>query len=575
MIGAVRYRGRVVQTGYEIGTGSIATGVRPVASISSDHNAERAIHRWAQRQAWRQLLPAVYQFQIVLNGKDNLGTSPGLSTHAALLPHEVFASLYSQSPALFEYLMSGGSNNVIDWWRNAQLCDSAWCSSHPGVANQPDPAKRIPLGIHGDDAGMAGLESVLAITWGSVSGAQVSTLDTRIAFTMVKTREVIDVVTMDEIYGVLVWSFEALTSGRFPSADHTGKLFSMTHHPDRYAKRGDFLAAGIVGCWSEMRGDWKFLKEAYRLKEHYNNHMHICHLCGVVKDTLNMGMIYTNFKQDALHRRTLVTSAEFKALYMGRAFASLLLLPGFCIWRVYFDYMHTHDLGITQLVVPSVMKELSAPSSTAFNGDGRQAKLDDAYRKYKRWASNNMVKSVVGRKFTVRIWCKGKYPHVTQNAAKAAAIRSMLYWLDIVCSRHTTTAHDATRASMVKSFVNADRTCRRAGRFLTPAQHSTLCTHIETALVNYNALASESLNEGSYLYKCIPKMHAATHVYDVRTNPRRTHCYADEDMVGKLKKIYNACHGASAPMRALQRYCILVGMRWWIALHEIRGLPYC
>ena len=58
-----------------------------VASISSDHNAERAIHRWAQRQAWRQLLPAVYQFQIVLNGKDNLGTSPGLSTHAALLPH--------------------------------------------------------------------------------------------------------------------------------------------------------------------------------------------------------------------------------------------------------------------------------------------------------------------------------------------------------------------------------------------------------------------------------------------------------------------------------------------------------
>ena len=297
-----------------------------VASISSDHNAERAIHRWAQRQAWRQLLPAVYQLQIVLNGKDNLGTSPGLSTHAALLPHEVFASLYSQSPALFEYLMSGGSNNLIDWWRNAQLCDSAWCSSHPGVANQPDPAKRIPLGIHGDDAGMAGLESVLAITWESVSGAQASTLDTRIAFTMAKTREVIDVVAMDEIYGVLAWSFEALTSGRFPSADHTGKLFSMTHHPDRYAKRGGFLAAGIVGCWSEMSGDLKFLKEAYRFKEHYNNHMHICHLCGVVKDTLNMGMIYTNFKQDALHRRTLVTSAGFKASYMGMAFALVLLL---------------------------------------------------------------------------------------------------------------------------------------------------------------------------------------------------------------------------------------------------------
>ena len=150
----------------------------------------------------------------------------------------------------------------------------------------------------------------------------------------------------------------------------------------------------------------------------------------------------------------------------------------------------------------------------------------------------------------------------------------MTYWLRTITSKHTATTHDATRAAMVKSFVNADLVCRHSGRFLSRQQHDALCSHMEVALVSYNALASESLANGTFLYKDVPKMHAATHVYDVRANPRRTHCYPDEDMVGRLKRIYNSCHGLTAPVRALQRYCILVGLRWWVALHELRGLPY-
>ena len=59
---------------------------------------------------------------------------------------------------------------------------------------------------------------------------------------------------------------------------------------------------------------------------------------------------------------------------------------------------------------------------------------------------------------------------------------------------------------------------------------------METALVSYNALAVESSVLGTTAYKVVPKFHAATHVYDSRTNPRAVHCYADEDMVGRLKK---------------------------------------
>ena len=63
------------------------------------------------------------------------------------------------------------------------------------------------------------------------------------------------------------------------------------------------------------------------------------------------------------------------------------------------------------------------------------------------------------------------------------------------------------------------------------------------------------------LYKLIPKFHALTHYYDTRLNPRRVTCYQDEDMVGRMKKIYVRCHGNTAPRASLQRYRVMIGIR--------------
>ena len=127
---------------------------------------------------------------------------------------------------------------------------------------------------------------------------------------------------------------------------------------------------------------------------------------------------------------------------------------------------------------------------------------------------------------------------------------------------------------MMTEWVNSDKLCRKAGRFLKRREHDRLCTHTENWLCAYNALAEESLVDGTYLYKITPKFHAATHVYDVPTNPRAVHCYADEDMVGRMKKIYNGCHGLSASKRSIQRYAMVVCLRWWAAMHELMNVPY-
>ena len=277
---------------------------------------------------------------------------------------------------------------------------------------------------------------------------------------------------MNQIYSVLVWSFEVLASGFYPYKDHEDVLFSPTHHPGRFALRGEPLAGGFVGCWGEMRGDWKYLKEALFLLEHYGMGQRICHRCCVRKRTLDLSMIYSNFRRDAGHRDTILSNQEFLNIYLLLPIVSvLLMLPGFTIARVYFDHMHTHDLGITQYMVPSVLSELADLRSTVFAGATRQDKCYAAYRAYSIWCKNNLVKSVSGKPFKAKTWCTAKYPCVSQLATKASGIRSMTYWLDTVTSQHTASEHDALRAAMVKGFVNADKSLRRAGRFLTRAQH--------------------------------------------------------------------------------------------------------
>ena len=168
---------------------------------------------------------------------------------------------------------------------------------------------------------------------------------------------------------------------------------------------------------------------------------------------------------------------------------------------------------------------------------------------------------------------KSSYPKIGQLTTKAATLRSMVYWMQIVCSRNATNRHGDVRSLLFTSYVEFDKVCRRAGRHFTREQHEEACKHLEAALVANNSLAAEAIKQKKLLWKLIPKNHAISHVYDTRVNPRRVSCYQDEDMVGRCKRIYIRCHGLTAPKRGLQRYAIVACKRWWAALGKLRGLP--
>ena len=122
------------------------------------------------------------------------------------------------------------------------------------INNVPDPSLRIPIGIHGDDAGAHGQEQTFTLTWGSVA-ASLPTLDSRIVFTMMKV-SAMGAGTLQELLKVLVWSIASLSEGTFPHADHDGREFSPTYYPKRASVAGQRLANGLSGLTDWGLGDW-------------------------------------------------------------------------------------------------------------------------------------------------------------------------------------------------------------------------------------------------------------------------------------------------------------------------------
>ncbi len=340
-------------------------------------NAERDLHRWVARQPWSALIPELYKFEMPKDGRANV--------HFALLPHELFAAVYKAAPDLFDILFTGGRPHLERWWESARQVPS----SHPVVAAVP-PRWRVPLGMHGDGAGAHGGETVLVVTWGSVAVMKRPTLDTRLVFSMVKEGETVPD-SLHTLYSVLAWSFRALADGVWPATDHWGRPFTDTFHRKRAAVAGQPLANGFRGAWVEMRGDWKFLRESLKLTSHYGT-PGICHLCEAHRSEGNL--LFTDFSRGAPHRATHVSNESWRATAAAAGSLSPLVdIPGFAIWSVYFDLMHTLDLGILQVAIPSALKELTdtAAAGGIFPGETLQQRVHAASNAYRDWCRSNKV----------------------------------------------------------------------------------------------------------------------------------------------------------------------------------------
>ena len=197
---------------------------------------------------------------------------------------------------------------------------------------------------------------------------------------------------------------------------------------------------------------------------------------------------------------------------------------------------------------------------------------------YKEWCQHRNLPTCPVFQKSKLVTAADQCPAFTQQQAKASMTRYIMLWLQEVVERPGVSLgpHGGVRKCMMCAFAEFEEILLRNDRWLVPADRALAADRMETALVLLNFLSNEAIGNGRFLWQLQPKCHMAAHLaYDFAAegvNPRRVTCYADEDMVGRMKKIVSKCHGKTAGKTCLDRYAILVGTRWWTRLAVLRGL---
>ncbi|MCP4239266.1 MAG: hypothetical protein GY772_01780 [bacterium] len=529
-------------------------------------NAERALHRWVRRQTWSRILPELYPFALTKR-RTEISSAGAVyeGAHAAILPHEIVATLSQNAPEMFEYLF-GSAEERREFWKAARERAIVGVADHPVLETEDEDSSRVvPIGAHGDDAGVSqGGAKVMVLSFNSLCSPCAATLDNRIVVTMLRVQEMVPGNTEPTVINVLRWSFECMAAGVFPHADHAGTPFSSQHHPSRARLAGRPLtSAGLRFAFCELRGDWKCLRESLHLSRHYGAEG-LCHMCGASK--AEGPMRYTNFSKDAPYHATIRGHDEFVAENPS----AWLRIPGFHVRHVTWDCMHALDLGVYQIIVSSVLAELTRFDNQLFDGGRCEDRLAMAYREYGMWCRMS-GEHARAQQFNLA-WVSGDFPSINQRHARAAAMLGLLRWLHGVALRRLYDPQGRRRALMLEKFVKAEEIIRSHPRFLPAAAHAEYGQCMEAALLLANACAHGAAQMGRNLYRLTPKFHVATHLaWDTQgVNPRRTSCFPDEDMVGRMKRLYMRCHASTAPTTALLRYRILLGVRWNAKLVELR-----
>lgn len=481
-----------------------------------------------------------------------------------LLPHEVLWSFYNMDQEEFKSRVLGSCDLDTFWSRSleAGLVDGHPCKTR--VAE--DPGSYLPLRLHGDDAPMTKSSGLLVMQITSLL-CRLPSMLSKILVLAIPMVLIIPEVTMLPLYRALVWSFEILLGGTMPHSDHTGKPFSCNKKATRYR----FNAAGQRVCGRfhallmQVLGDWKFLKEEFKLTKHYNG-VEFCYKCrGVKRGRGPKAYHYSDYPEWLDHLRT--------ATELMQGMPSILCnLPGFTFARIMCDLMHIVLLGILQWATGGCLWEAvyvwdlwphpAEPGGWKHNVNKRLAL---AFVDFKNWCRQNGV-SCSQTRFRTTTLAMDKLASAPLFKGKAANTLKVSCWLAGVVGRHSERhpfdQHITHCSAMLWGYCFIFDTCLRGGLWFDRDEACRISYARQVALGSNAALSREALQLGKTIYPQKPKHHLCDHALrdaaTTRLNPGHHWTFSDEDFIGRMVKLSRRCHASTMPFRVVQRYLCAV-----------------
>ena len=139
--------------------------------------------------------------------------------------------------------------------------------------------------------------------------------------------------TLDSIFEIVSWSFNAMLTGIWPEVDWKGRA---------QPPRKEYIAEGLRGCLCQIRGDWEFYASIFRFPR-WNEAIRMCWLCRASSDG---PLAFGNCAPDAPWRATKQNHDSYIAdmLAQGRPLPTLFeCVRGFRLECVMIDVLHTCD----------------------------------------------------------------------------------------------------------------------------------------------------------------------------------------------------------------------------------------
>ena len=151
-----------------------------------------------------------------------------------LLPHEVISHVYHKHPTLFLRLYIGEDNwqnapgKLEEFWTTVEARQDPRLIRHPMQTTTGWQRQYVPLSLHGDGVpvtkiGKAGSKSMDVYSSSGLLGMGTTRALKLYCFGLFTHSEVKDnKATMNKIWNIVMWSFEAAFTGKFPTHDVHG-----------------------------------------------------------------------------------------------------------------------------------------------------------------------------------------------------------------------------------------------------------------------------------------------------------------------------------------------------------------
>ena len=468
-------------------------------------------------QAWLanlhgcSLQPTFFKLHLLVPGHE----APQPVAYPIIGPHTWMEALHKAGPQQFASSACGsrGEEGVLEFWEWAAM--QPMFVGHPSWSQPEDLDCMIPWMLHSDGAESFTAQEAIVFSMSSfVSGCSRLVWDNKLLLGILMERSVAEQPVKDEamktIGRLLARSFKLCHLGKKPKIEYVHVSGDGWKDDGPDASSVD-LAGGWKGCFAGWKGDRKEGKNLFKFHRNYIS-TYVCELCLAVqpfKKYIGPELAYTNHWSTALWRQTVMTDKTIALCQ--RETSPFACIPGFNVWLLWEDLMHTVHLGMAKDGIMSLVAELLLES--ALTDADTLATLQVELETY--CTLHRMQRPP--RKLSLKLirWggSKSVFPCLS-TLAKAAHTKTILFWCaDAAYDRGEGSRHCRLRNCCFYGLADFLFTLDQAGDIMSPdmVRQASRSAHISSK--SYQALAVEAFKSRQPWWKVRPKNHYFTHIW--------------------------------------------------------------